>query len=84
MNAVIEKLASIETVLDAQGTHDASLAPRVPARLPLRQAKQRWCTALCDEDLQALLQILEVDLIPQLVNNYSPARHTPDQRLASG
>jgi hypothetical protein len=90
MNAVIETHASIEAVLEGQaprenlpsGTRISTLLS-VPARLPLRQARQRWNSSLSDQDLQCLLQIIEADLVPQLLNSYSPARYAPDDRLTS-
>ena len=91
MNAVIETLESIGTVVEGHavravlpsgtGYTSQSLAP---ASLPLRQARQRWASSLCDTDLHCPLQILEVDLIPQLLNGYSPARHAPDARITTG
>lgn len=91
MNAVIETQASIEAALEDQATRENSpsgariSAPSsVPARLPLRQARQRWNSSLSNLDLQCLLQIIEVDLVPQLLNSYSPARYAPDDRLTSG
>ena len=91
MNAVIETQASIEAVREARvvretlpsGTRN-STPLSVPARLPLRQAKPRWNSSLSDQDLQCLLQIIEADLVPQLLNSYSPARCAPDDRLTSG
>jgi hypothetical protein len=91
MNAVIETLASTESTQDARVARDVlpSVArnftqPTRPATPPLRQGRERWSSSLCRSDLQSLLQIIESDLIPQLLNSYSPARHAPDGRLISG
>jgi len=91
MNAVIETLASIGSVQEGRttrenlpsGTGNSAKLPST-ARLPLRQAKQRWSSSLCDQDLRCLLQVIEADLIPQLQSSYSPARYAPDDRLSSG
>ena len=90
MNAVIETQASIEAVLAGRTTREnlpsgtrVSTPLAVPARSPLRQARQRWNSSLSDHDLQCLLQIIEVDLVPQLLNSYSPARCAPDDRLTT-
>ena len=91
MNAVIETLASTESTQDVRVSRDVlpSVArnftqPTRPASPPLRQARERWSSSLCQNDLQCLLQIIEGDLIPQLLNSYSPARHAPDNRLTPG
>lgn len=50
----------------------AGVAPRRPPRFG---KTHRWSSALCEQDLQCLLQVLECDLIPQLLTGYSPARY---------
>ncbi len=91
MNAVIETGASTEAVREDRasqanlpsGTRNSTPLPAA-ARSPLRQARQRWSSTLCDQDLQCLLRVIEADLIPQLLGGYSPARYAPDDRLTSG
>ena len=91
MNAVVETLACSATLGETKADRDDSPAairnsgswPAV-ARLPLRQARQNWTSSLGDADLQCLLQVLEADLIPQLLNSYAPALHASDVRLTSG
>ena len=41
-----------------------------------RGGRERWSSSLCEHDLQCLLDVIEVDLLPQLLNSYSPARYS--------
>ena len=90
MSEVMESLATDETILNAV-RNAGTLAAQAPtmrlSRLLTvdRVARQRtdWCSTLGERDLQCLLQILEADLIPQLLNSYSPARHAPLDRFES-
>ena len=65
---------SLETSI-SRGRLD--LAPAASVVASPRRAAQRWHSTLCDRDLACLLQVIETDLIPQLVGDYSPARHAP-------
>ena len=56
---------------------------RVPFGRGRPSGGKRWSSSLCDRDLQCLVSILEDDLIPQLLGEYSPALHAPDDRFAS-
>ncbi len=87
MDDVVEQLGYNETVGDVHVTRAmraSSLARpgRFVGRVPssLQRARERWDTSLNDADLACLLQVLEQDLIPQLLNSYSPARHAPLDR----
>ncbi|MEO8937100.1 MAG: hypothetical protein ABI277_15380 [Burkholderiaceae bacterium] len=50
----------------------AAVAPTKPLRFG---KAHRWSSALCEQDLQCLLRVIECDLIPQLLTGYSPARY---------
>ncbi len=47
------------------------------ATVARRHADGRWHSSLCASDLQCLLGVIESELIPRLLNGYSPARGLP-------
>ena len=39
--------------------------------------RTRWKSGLSPSDLQCLLSVIEGELLPRLLTEYSPARHAP-------
>jgi hypothetical protein len=75
MSTVVESLQSERSVVGTD-THRGPLHNRMPAPRA-RPHEHRWKSALNAEDLQCLLQVIEGELIPRLVTEYSPARQAP-------
>ena len=62
----------------------AALGDTLEARGTKRRSPPgRWHSSLCASDLQCLLQVIESELIPRLLNGYSPARDSPQDLRAS-
>ena len=50
---------------------------RVRTKATPRRRDEHWCSSLSREDLACLLQVIEGQVIPQLLNGYSPAKASP-------
>ena len=53
------------------------VATRGAVGLATVRREEQWCSTLDQNDLTCLLKVIESQLIPQLMDSYSPARGLP-------
>ena len=51
--------------------------PRVPGVPGVTRPREPWKSTLAPHDLECLLRVVEDELIPRMLADYSPARHAP-------
>ncbi len=80
MTAAMETLDAGELALDALLEHSPTTAklraPRAKSHqaTPRKAAEERWCSTLEARDLRCLLSVIEEQVLPQMLRDYSPAR----------
>ena len=74
MSVVVDPLQSEKSIVRTEPRR-GPLPHISPARWG--RPREQWKSALSQEDLQCLLQVIEGDLIPRLVAEYCPARQAP-------
>lgn len=85
MAAMMETLGTDELVLEVPYQQAPTLAtPRAPrakspATTPRKAVEEKWCSTLAPRDLRCLMSVIEQQLMPQMLQAYSPARCLQDQ-----
>jgi hypothetical protein len=81
MNEVIEPLMRNEPIQEVLIVRrpPAEIFPDPRLARPVVWRARIWSSSLCEADLHCLLQVIEAELIPQLISDYSPARCSPQE-----
>ena len=72
MSVVIEAPTRAESIF---ATRPSEARTRQQRPAPRGRRHERWTSTLSPGDLNCLLKVIEDDLLPQLLTDYSPARH---------
>ena len=80
MRATMDALDTVELPEITNSPSLSSLVSFPAVKLPgvlRKKPQEKWTSSLTPHDLRCLLAVLETSVIPQLVQDYTPATNTP-------
>ena len=82
MARTLETLGTDELVLEVPSQHAPTpRAPRARSHptTPRKAVEEKWCSTLAPRDLRCLMSVIEQQLMPDMLQAYSPARCLQDK-----